>query len=46
MNVKLLNCQLKSAVKNAAEVTLKLSSNMISDSNDETNFPHNLLLSD
>ena len=49
VNVKLSNFQvnkLKSAVKNATEVTLTPSSNMISDSNDETNFPQNLLLTD
>ena len=49
INVKLSNFQvnkLKSAVKNATEVTLTPSSNMISDSNDETNFPQNLLLTD
>ena len=37
---------LKITVKNANKVTLKLSSNMIGNSNDETNFPHNLLLTD
>ena len=38
--------KLKLAVKNATEVTLKLSSNMVGNSNDETNFPQNLLLTD
>ena len=45
LNVKLSNSQLnklKSAIKNETEVVLRLSSNMISD--DETNFPHKLLL--
>ena len=44
LNVKLSNSQLnrlKSAIKKN-EVVLRLSSNMISD--DETNFPHKLLL--
>ena len=45
LNVKLSNSQphkLKSAIKNKSEVILRLSSNMIGD--DETNFPHKLLL--
>ena len=42
LNVKLSNSQFKSAIKNENEVALKLSSNMISDN--ETNFPHKLLL--
>ena len=45
LNVKLSNSQLnklKSAIKNKTEVVLRLSSNMIGD--DETNFPHKLLL--
>ena len=45
LNVKISNSQLdklKSAIKNEAEVVLRLSSNMIGD--DETNFPHKLLL--
>ena len=45
LNVKLSNSQLdklKSANKNGSEVVLRLSSNMIS--NNETNFPHKLLL--
>ena len=45
LNVKLSNSQLnklKSAIKNEAEVVLRLSSNMICDN--ETNFPHKLLL--
>ena len=36
--------RLKSRRKNASEVILNLSSNVIGDSNDENNFPHNLLL--
>ena len=47
LNVKLSNSQLnklKSAIKNESEVVLRLSSNMIGD--DETNFPHKLLLID
>ena len=47
MNVKLSNLQLnklKSAIKNENDVVLRLSSNMIGNSNNETNFPHKLLL--
>ena len=33
--------KLKSAIKNRTEVTLNLSSNLIENSNDENNFPHN-----
>ena len=36
--------KLKSGIKNGTQVTLKLSSNVGGDSNDETNFPHKLLL--
>ena len=46
-NVKLSDSQLnklKSATENESEVVLRLSSNMIGDSDDETNFPHKLLL--
>ena len=51
LNVKLSNSQLnklKSAIKNKIEVVLRLSLNIISegDSNDEANFPHELLLKD
>ena len=49
LNVKLSNSQLnkfKSAIKNETEVVLRLSPNMIGDSNDEANFPHELLLTD
>ena len=38
LNVKLPNSQLKSAIKNEIEVVLRLSSNMIGNSHDETNF--------
>ena len=49
LNVKLSNLQLhklKSGIKSnlVTEVTLKFSSNMIYNSNDETNFLHKLLL--
>ena len=47
LNVKLSNSQpnkLKSAVKSETDVVLRLSSNMIGNSDDETNFPHKLLL--
>ena len=43
LNVKLSDLQinkLKSATKNGIEVILKLSSNVVGDSNDENNFPH------
>ena len=49
LNGKLSNSQinvLKSGKKNDTEVTLNLSSNVIGDSNDETNFQHKLLLTD
>ena len=49
LNVKLSNSQLnklKSAIKNEIEVVLRLSPSMIGDSNDEANFPHELLLRD
>ena len=47
LNVKLSNSQLnklKSARKNETDVILRLSSNMIGNSDDEANFPHKLLL--
>ena len=47
VNVKLSNSQLnklKSRIKYGTEVTLKLSSNVVGNSNDENNFPHKLLL--
>ena len=49
LNVKLSNSQLskwKSAIKNETDAVIRLSPNMIGDSNDETNFPHELLLTD
>ena len=42
LNVKLSNSQLhelKSAIKNETDVVLRLSSNMIGNSDDEANFP-------
>ena len=47
MNVKLSNSQvnkLKSAIKNETYAVLRLSSNMIGNSDDEANFPHKLML--
>ena len=47
MNVKLSNSQLnklKTAIKNETDVILRLSSNMIGNSDDQTNFPDELLL--
>ena len=41
VNVKLSNSQLK---KNGTEVTLKISSSVVGDYNDENNFRHKLLL--
>ena len=49
LNVKLPNSQLKkltSGIKNGTEVTVSLSSNLIGNSNDATNFTHKLLLTD
>ena len=43
LNVKLSNSQLsklKSSIKNETDVVLRISSNMVSNSNDNTNFPH------
>ena len=43
VKVKLYNSQLnklKSAIENGTKVTLNVSSNLIGNSNDETNFPH------
>ena len=34
---------IKSVIKNETEVVLRLSSNLVGNSNDETNFPHKLL---
>ena len=47
LNVKLSNSQLnklKSSIKNETDAVLRISSNMVSNSNDNTNFPHELLL--
>ena len=47
INIKLSTSQLnklKSAIKNETEVIIRISPNMIGDSNDETNFSHELLL--
>ena len=47
LNVKLSNSQLnklKPAIKNETDVVSRLSSNMIGNSGDNTNFPHELLL--
>ena len=38
--------KLKSGIKNGTEVTLKISSNVVGYSNDKSNFPHKLLLTD
>ena len=49
LNTKLLNSQLnklKSAIKNETQAVLRLSPNIIGDSNDKANFPHELLLTD
>ena len=46
LNVKLSNSQLsklKSSIKNETDVVLRISSNMVSNSNDNANFPHELL---
>ena len=43
LNVKLSNSQLNK-LKNETDVVLRISSNMVSNSNDNTNFPHELLL--
>ena len=48
LNVILSNSQLnklKSSMKNGTGVVLRLSSNMVGNSDDEVNFPHKLLLS-
>ena len=47
LNVKLSDSQLnklKSGIKNGTEVALRLTSNMVGNSDDEVNFPHKLLL--
>ena len=47
LNVKLSNSQLKilkSGIKDGTKVTLRVSSKVAGDSNDENKFPHKLLL--
>ena len=47
LNAKLSNSQLsklKSGIKNDTEVTLKISSDVVGDSNDENNFSDKLIL--
>ena len=47
LNIQLSNLhlnKLKSGIKIGTEVALKLSPNVVNDPNDETNFPHKLLL--
>ena len=49
LNVKLTNSQLNklnSAIKIESDVVLRISSSMVGNSNGNTNFPHNLLLTD
>ena len=49
LNVKLSNSQLsklESAVKYETEVIIRISPNIIGDSNNETNFPHELVWTD
>ena len=49
VNVRLSNSQLNklmSAIKNENDVVIRLSPNMIGDSNGQTSFPHVLLLTD
>ena len=49
VNIKLPTSQLhtiKSATKKSTVVTLRVSSNMTGNSNDETNYAHTLLLTD
>ena len=49
LKVNLSNSQLiklKSGIKNGTEATLNLPTNLIGNSNDETNFLHKLLLTD
>ena len=49
VNLKLSSPQLnklKAAIKNETDVVIRLSPNMMGDSNDEANFLHELLLTD
>ena len=43
LNVKLSNLQIEIWNKNGTEVTLKLSSNVVGESNDENNMSHKML---
>ena len=47
LSVKLSNSQLnklKSAIKNGTDVVLRSLSNMVGNSNNETNFPHKIIV--
>ena len=47
LNVKLSNLhpsKLKSAIKNKTGIVLRISSNMVGNSNDNTNFPHEFII--
>ena len=46
LNVKLQLNKLKFSIKNRTDISLNLWSNLIVNSNEETNFPHKLLLTD
>ena len=49
LNITLSNSELiklKSAIKSGTEITLNLSSNLIGNSKDGANFPHELLITD
>ena len=49
LNVKLFNAQVnkfRSGIKYSTDISLNFSSNLIGNSNDETNFPYKLLLID
>ena len=43
LNVKFSNLQIKIWNKNGTEVTLKLASNVVGESNDENNMSHKML---
>ena len=47
LNVKLSNSQLnklKSAIKSESDVVLRISSSMVGNANDNTNFPHKIIV--
>ena len=44
LNVKFTTNKLRSRIKNGTEVTLKISSSVACNPNDQSNFPHKLLL--